>query len=50
MSPMTENEYYTRGCTALLDAMGGAIHHIANVHKYARQEDIPARTVFVITC
>ena len=38
-----------RGCTALLDAIGGAIHHIGNVHKYAREEDVPAHTLFVIT-
>ena len=36
IQPMTEKEYYVRGCTALLDAIGGAIHHIGNVHKYAR--------------
>lgn len=46
---MTEKEYYVRGCTALLDAVGGAIHHIANVHKYARDEDRPEKTLFVIT-
>ena len=46
---LTDKEYYTRGCTALLDAMGGAIHHIKNVHKYARPEDRPARTMFIIT-
>lgn len=46
---LTENEYYVRGCTALLDAIGGAIHHIGNVHKYARPEDVPAKTLFVIT-
>ena len=46
---MTEREYYTRGCTALLDAVGGAIHHIANIHKYARREDVPERTLFIIT-
>ena len=46
---MTEREYSVRGCTALLDAIGGAIHHIGNVHKYAREEDVPERTVFVIT-
>ena len=46
---MTDREYYTRGCTALLDAMGGAIHHIGNVHKYARAEDVPEKTVFVVT-
>ena len=46
---MTEREYYVRGCTALLDAIGGAIHHIGNIHKYAREEDIPEKTIFVIT-
>lgn len=46
---MTEREYFTRGCTALLDAVGGAIHHIGNVHKYARKEDVPEKTLFVIT-
>ncbi|MBP5185173.1 MAG: hypothetical protein J6113_08700 [Lachnospiraceae bacterium] len=46
---LTEEEYYVRGCTALLDAVGGAINHIGNVHKYAREEDRPAKTLFVIT-
>ena len=30
---MTEKEYFTRGCTALLDAVGGAIHHIGSIHS-----------------
>lgn len=47
--PMTDQDYYVRGCTALLDAVGSAIHHIGNVHKYARPEDRPDRTLFVIT-
>ena len=47
--PMTEEEYFVGGCTALLDAVGGAIHHIGNVHKYAREEDRPEKTLFVIT-
>ena len=46
---LTSKEYYTRGCTALLDAMGDGIRHIKNVHKYARPEDRPARTMFIIT-
>ncbi len=46
---MTDRDYYVRGCTALIDTIGGAIHHIGNVHKYARPEDVPSRTVFVIT-
>lgn len=46
---MTDKDYYVRGCTALLDAIGGAIHHIGNVHKYAREEDRPEKTLFVIT-
>jgi uncharacterized protein YegL len=46
---MTDKQYYVRGCTALLDAVGGAIHHIGNVHKYAREEDRPEKTIVVIT-
>ena len=49
IQPMTEDEYYVRGCTALLDALGGAIHHIGNVHKYAKEEDRPEKTLFIIT-
>ena len=49
IEPMTEEQYTTDGCTALLDAIGGAIKHIGNVHKYAREEDRPEKTVFVIT-
>ena len=49
IEPMTEKDYYVRGCTALLDAVGGAIHHIGNVHKYARKEDVPEKTLFIIT-
>ena len=47
--PITHKEYYVRGCTALLDAIGGAIRHIGNIHKYAREEDVPEHTLFVIT-
>ena len=46
---MTDKDYTVRGCTALIDAIGGAIHHIGNIHKYARSEDVPEHTVFVIT-
>lgn len=46
---MTEDDYYVRGSTALLDALGGAIKHIGNIHKYARNEDVPEKTLFVIT-
>ena len=49
VAPLTRKEYYVRGCTALLDAVGGAIHHIGNIHKYAREEDRPEKTLFVIT-
>ena len=49
IKPMTDEDYTVRGCTALLDAIGGAIHHIGNVHKYARPEDVPEHTIFVIT-
>lgn len=49
MEHITEHEYYVRGCTALLDAVGDAIKHIATVHRYAREEDRPEKTLFIIT-
>lgn len=49
LTPVTEKEYYVRGCTALLDALGGAIDHIKTIHRYAREEDRPEKTIFVIT-
>ena len=49
VEPLNEQQYSVGGCTALIDAIGGAIHHIGNVHKYAREEDVPEHTVFVIT-
>ena len=45
---MTENDYFVGGCTALVDAIGGAIHHIGNIHKSARKEDVPRNTMFII--
>ena len=49
IQPMTRKDYYVRGCTALLDAVGDAIHHIGIVHRYIRPEDRPEKTLFVIT-
>lgn len=49
VEPMNDSQYYVRGCTALLDAIGGAIHHIGNVHKYANEDDRPEKTLFIIT-
>ena len=49
VAPLTRDDYRTQGCTALLDAVGDAVRHIANIHKYARPEDVPAHTMFVIT-
>jgi uncharacterized protein YegL len=49
VQPLTRRDYYVRGCTALLDAVGRSIRHIANIHKYAREEDRPEKTIFVIT-
>ena len=49
IEPMTEKDYQVNGCTALLDAIGCAIHHIGNVHKYARKADVPDKTLFLIT-
>ena len=49
INPLTDKDYSVRGCTALLDAIGGAIRHIENIHKYARPEDVPEHTLFIIT-
>lgn len=49
VAPLDISDYEVGGCTALLDAIGGAIHHIENIHKYAREEDVPEHTMFVIT-
>ena len=49
IKPMTEDDYYVRGCTALMDALGKAIKHISTIHKYAREEDRPSKTIFIIT-
>ena len=49
IEPIANKEYYVLGSTALLDAVGGAIHHIGNIHKYARPEDVPEKTLFIIT-
>ena len=49
VEPMTEKQYFVRGCTALVDAIGGAISHVRKVHKYIRPEDVPAHTIFIIT-
>ena len=48
VSPMTDKDYYAGGCTALFDAVGNAVEHIASIHKYARREDVPGNTMFVI--
>lgn len=47
--PMTQDDYYVRGCTALIDAIGMTVNHIEEVHRYIRKEDVPAHTMFVIT-
>lgn len=49
IAELTGKDYVPNGCTALLDAVGGAIKHIYNIHKYAREEDIPEKTMFIIT-
>lgn len=48
IQPLTEKDYIVGGCTALIDAIGGAINHIKNVHKYIREEDVPEHTIFII--
>ena len=48
IKPLTENDYVVRGCTALIDAIGSTINHISEIHRYARKEDVPQNTMFVI--
>ncbi len=49
IEPMNDSQYYVRGCTALLDAIGGAIHHISKLHKNEKEENVPEKTLFIIT-
>ena len=49
LSPMTDEDYQVRGCTALIDAIGSTVKRIESIHRYARKEDVPAHTMFVIT-
>ena len=49
VKPITRKEYFVRGCTALLDAIGGSIHHIGKLHKNMPPEDVPEKTLFIIT-
>lgn len=49
VEPMNDKQYYVRGCTALLDAVGGAIEHMQKVRKYAREEERAGKVLFIIT-
>lgn len=49
VEPMNDSQYFTRGCTALLDAIGKTVNHISDIHRYAREEDRPEKTIFIIT-
>ncbi len=49
VQPLTDKDYFVRGSTALLDAIGTTIHHISNTYKFMRSEDIPSKTMFIIT-
>ena len=49
IQPLTDKDYYVRGSTALLDAVGTTINLITNIHNHIRKEDVPAKTMFIIT-
>ena len=49
IQPLTNKDYFVRGSTALLDAVGKTINHISNIYKYIRPEDVPSKTMFIIT-
>ncbi len=46
---MTGRDYVPGGCTALLDAVGTTVSRISGIRKYLRPEDVPSKTVVVIT-
>lgn len=46
---LTDKDYFVRGCTALIDAIGSTVDHVSRIHKYIRPEDVPGKVVFVIT-
>ena len=49
VAPLTANDYWVRGCTALLDAVGGGIKHIKRVQKDLDKSDRADKVIFVIT-
>lgn len=49
VEPLSLQDYRVGGSTALLDAIGGAIRHIGNLHRETRPEERPAHTLFAIT-
>lgn len=49
VAPITENDYYVGGCTALLDAIGKTIHKIINAQRYTQKEHRSDQVIFVIT-
>ena len=48
VNPITSRDYYVRGCTALLDAVGMTIEKIKHIHANAIESDVPAKTIFII--
>ena len=46
---LSEEEYNVRGSTALLDAVGRSVWHIARVHQKMNVENRPEKTLFIIT-
>lgn len=49
VAPLTSRDYVPSGCTALLDAVGGAIHYHERVQHILPPELRPEHTLFCIT-
>ena len=49
LEPLTKETYYVRGSTALVDAVGRGIEKIKHVHHQLGKDNIPEKTMFVIT-
>ena len=49
IEPLTDKDYYVRGCTALLDAVGEAVRKIENVQNHLPEDYKANKVIFVIT-
>ena len=49
VAPLTEKDYYVRGCTALLDAIGYGMEKMVNIQRHLPEDERAEKVIFVIT-